>query len=196
VSHLGGVAKSGVRYGQLYADENRIYSDSVYERDKLGRALATLKDVSALVLVDDFIGSGQSAIETFRELSSEVKALLHRTEVVALYVAICGFESGRAKLEDALAQMDLPISVHLCDQLTEADKAFSDNSTVFADAETRRKAKDIAYAQGSRLVKNAPLGYADCQSLIVFDTNCPNNSLPVLWAERKDHQWKPLFKRQ
>jgi len=194
VSHLGGVAKSGVRYGQLYADENGILNDSVIERDKLSLALATLGRVNALVLVDDFIGSGQSAIGTFRELSESDRQQFRREDLVVVYAVVCGLESGRAKLDAALAEMELPVHVHLCDQLTEADRCFADNSRVFPDAEERRKAVDVARAHGVRLVKNAPLGYADCQTLVVFDTNCPNNSLPILWAERDD--WKPLFRRQ
>lgn len=194
VSHLGGVAKSGARYGWLYADENNIASDAVIERDRLGRALSTLKDVNALILVDDFIGSGQSAIEAFRQLSDSDRDQLRAPALLVVYIVVCGFEAGRAKLEAALDEMQLPIQVHLCDPLTEADRCFADNSHALPDQETRVRVREIAASHGSRLVKNAPLGYADGQALVVFETNCPNNSLPILWAERAD--WRPLFRRQ
>ncbi len=193
VSHLGGVAKSGVRYGQLYADENGLKTGSVVERDRLGRTLAALSGINALVLVDDMIGSGQSAVEAFKELAEGSREILRRSELVVVYVVVCGFEAGKARVEDELEKLDLPVLVHICDSLTEADRCFSDTSTVFESPADRKRAEDLATALGRRLVKTAPLGYGNCQSLVVFDTNCPNNSLPVLWAEGND--WRPLFKR-
>ena len=83
--------------------------------------------------------------------------------------------------------------VHVCDPLDESAKTFSDKSRIFPDPLERAKAKKIAYEYGVQLVKNAPLGYGDCQSTVVFEHGCPNNNLSILWGESEN--WTPLFRR-
>jgi hypothetical protein len=39
----------------------------------------------------------------------------------------------------------------------------------------------------------SPLGFGDCQALVVFETGCPNNSVPILW--KQTGEWQPLFPR-
>jgi hypothetical protein len=36
-------------------------------------------------------------------------------------------------------------------------------------------------------------GYDNCQLLIAFETNIPNNTLPIFWSEKN---WSPLIKRK
>lgn len=194
VSHLGGVAKSGVRYGQLYADENQLFADSVIERDRIGRAIRALTDTRALVFVDDFIGTGQSALEAFRALATTEGEILQSDRLVLVYVVVCGFEAGRARLETELELLRLPVIVHICEPMTEADRCFSENSEVLPDKNTRLKTRDLVESYGRRLLPAAPLGFGDGQALVVFEWNCPNNTLPILWSQHAD--WRPLFKRQ
>lgn len=41
--------------------------------------------------------------------------------------------------------------------------------------------------------KPTPFGFRNCGLAIVLFTNCPNNSLPIIWSENGG--WHPLFKR-
>lgn len=41
--------------------------------------------------------------------------------------------------------------------------------------------------------KPTPFGFKNCGLAIVLHTNCPNNSLPIIWSENGG--WHPLFKR-
>jgi hypothetical protein len=41
--------------------------------------------------------------------------------------------------------------------------------------------------------KRALWGYDNCQLLVAFETNIPNNTLPIFWSEKN---WKPLIKRK
>ena len=193
MSHLGGVAKSGVRYGQLYADENGILADSVVEPDKLNAVLSARDDVRAIVFVDDFVGSGQSATQAFKELESKCGDQLRDRGLVLVYAVVSGFAESADRITGALLRMKLPIEVHICDPLSQADQCFSNVSMVFENEGDRIAARAIASSHGTRLVKNAPLGFGDSQALVVFEANCPNNTLPILWAERPD--WRPLFRR-
>jgi len=109
------------------------------------------------------------------------------------FIAICGFQKAQNKVERKLEELKIPVKIHICDPLDDTAKIFSDKSPIFPDPTEREKAKQIVEGYGLQLVKNTPLGYGDCQAVIVFEHNCPNNSLPILWKESS--KWKPLFKR-
>jgi hypothetical protein len=85
------------------------------------------------------------------------------------------FKYGKAKLKECIEQSELyPIkSIH-----------YTNNRNV---------AKDICYDIGSNLFNYNELGFGDCQAIVIFSKNCPNNSLPILWEKNND--WTPLFER-
>ena len=86
------------------------------------------------------------------------------------------------------------INLIICEPLNESDKCFSDESKIYTNPDDRRNARDICWEKGNYLLYNNPLGFGDCQSIVVFPDTCPNNSLPILWAEKEN--FKPLFKRK
>lgn len=55
------------------------------------------------------------------------------------------------------------------------------------------KDKRLASDFGARLEPKHPVGYGNCEALVVFERSRPNNALPIMWASSKD--WIPLFKR-
>jgi len=66
VSYLDGPGKSGFQYAKIYAEENRIYHENVQEPPRaLKNATRSDSAVKALVFIDDFLGTGQSAINSF-----------------------------------------------------------------------------------------------------------------------------------
>jgi len=193
ISYLGGPGKSGAQFAKLYADENSIYYLNVIEPIRLAQTLQVRDDVQALVFIDDIIGSGDSACTYIRQIAPEIAELLLQKEIKAFMVAICGFERGRAAIESALADVNMPLQLHICDPIDSSAMCFSKESDIFASAQERDVARAIAIEYGKKLIKNNPLGYGDCQCAIVFEHRCPNNSLPILWAE--SNEWVPLFKR-
>lgn len=194
VSYLDHPSKSGARYAKLYADENEIYYLNVIERSKLAKTLIEKKEIQALVFIDDFVGTGNSACEYFKDLAIECKDILQNSTLRIFFIAITGFQSAQEALKNTLDKLEINVKVHICDPLDESAKAFSDKSSIFPNVIDRERAKNIAYEYGIKLVKNNPLGYGDCQTSIVFSDTCPNNSLPILWSEANN--WIPLFKRQ
>jgi hypothetical protein len=92
--------------------------------------------------------------------------------------------------------LDILNDVILIDTIDESEIFFNENSRIFQTNEEKIKAKNIAYDYGFKLFKKHPLGYDDFGLLIVFFDNCPNNSLPILWARSdKNPKWFPLFER-
>ena len=193
VSYLGGVGKSGAEYASLYADENQIVQANVVEREKLRGALKKAGRVSALVFVDDFVGTGGSVKNALIDLDKEVVRKLRHGEVPVYFVAVAGFHEAMSKLEDVATGLDIDLTINFCDVLDKTDRAFAEDGHVFPDDLTREEARKLAVRHGSELVKNNPLGFSRGEALVVFETGCPNNSLPILW--KGSPAWKPLFPR-
>jgi len=193
VSYLDHVGKSGASYAKLYADENNIYYENIVVREKLAEALTKKQGLNALVFIDDFIGTGDSASIYFEELAKECKEIFQRNGLRIFFIAVCGFQESLTRIEDALAKLGLPVEVHICDSLEESAKAFTDKSLIFPNEAERIKARSICYDHGISLAKNNPLGYGECQATIVFENSCPDNTLPIIWTDVKD--WIPLFPR-
>ena len=188
VTYLGGAAKSGTSYARLFAQENRIALDNVVSTENVVGRGRQIDELRSIVIVDDFIGTGRSAATNLRELLTEVDSEL---AAPVHYVCLAGFASGMERIKKDLRQAGFEdgerYTITVCDILEDEDRAF-------ADAGKSDYARAVAADYGRRLVKKYPLGFEDCQALVVFDATCPNNTLPVLWYG--SNEWHPLFPRQ
>ena len=196
ISYLDTPGKSGASYAKLYAEENDIYrgeGGNVVELGKLGQVIEQKQNLQALVFIDDFIGTGDSASEYFKKLSGEHGEMLRNSGLRIFFIALCGFVNGKSRIEQLLEELHLSVSVRICDPLDETARCFDDVSRIFPNSLDRDRARKIALHYGMKLEKKAPLGYGDCEATIVFEDSCPNNTLPILWAETND--WIPLFRR-
>jgi AAA+ ATPase superfamily predicted ATPase len=191
VSYLDRVSKSGCRTAQLYLDENEIYVDNMLEKGSLTEEIKKFPSCKALVFVDDFVGTGNSASEYLTEISEQIKEIA-RTRTV-FFLAIAGFADGKKRIQETAKKLGIDLAVHLCDILDHRDRCFEESSTIYPNNEERIRARAIAYEFGSKLEKNAPLGYGSSQAAVVFAYNCPNNTLPILWSGNAT--WVPLFRR-
>jgi hypothetical protein len=136
---------------------------------------------------------GNLRIGYLAKLSEEVGHILSSRPFRVFFVAISGFEKALARVEEKIETLKLNITVHLCDGLNDSHRCFSERSGIYSSENERMAATDIAYRKGVALCKQAPLGYGDCQALVVFSHNCPNNTLPILWDHGR--HWTPLFRR-
>src|SRR5262245_28979055 len=152
--------------------------------------------LKGLIFVDDIIASGQTAIECLDRLERECGDVLVSRQIRVFIGSICAFKGGVEAVEQRCRSLAFKVEFEPCDLLTEADQCFSESSTVFTSEADREKAKVIALTYGKKIAKNVPLGYKDGQLLIVFHDNCPNNSIPILWATGTSNSpWTPLFGR-
>lgn len=191
VSYLDSPGKSGSSYAKLFADENNIYSKFVVSKSELATKIKD-KSIEVLVFVDDIIGTGDSSIRYFKDLISQ-NIFYEKKNFKIFFISITGFQTGKEKLQHFLSEHSLDIRIHICDELDSSCKVFSDNSKFFPNQNNKQRVKDLCYKFGTELVRDAPLGYGDSQSWVVFENSCPNNNLPILWEERVN--WSPLFKR-
>jgi len=196
VSYLDSPGKSGGGiYAKLYADENNIYVKNVIEKNRIEDFIHKHEGLKALVFIDDFIGTGESIMAGFSELNELCGNILKEINLKIYFIAICGFQEKKIKIEKLLDEIGLLANLHICDPLDEGDKCFSESSRYFENLDEKKQAEQLAYEYGAKLVRKNYLGYGDCQTAVIFEYNCPNNNLPILWAESENPQWTPLFKR-
>lgn len=146
--------------------------------------------IKSIVFIDDIIGTGKQATDFS-------KTFLSNFTINKYYYSLMAFESGLKRVKESSSFTD----VFTTKVLRESEKAFSDSSELFPDAEIRNNIKSIASSYGSILYPKGPLGYDDSQALIVFTHNTPNNTLPIIWASEKNEKiigvpWNPIWERR
>ena len=150
--------------------------------------------VTRYVFIDDFCGSGQQAQSYSTGTVEDIKALNPEAEVS--YFVLCGTSTGMNVVRDNTA-FDY---VRCVFELDESFRCFSQMSRYFPSLWPNEIKRDFAERMcreyGHRLTPMASLGYEDCQLLIAFQHNTPDNTLPIFWSEGSDvTPWRPVFKR-
>lgn len=183
---LGLPSESGSLVSFYYRTTNGIALEHFLDLNQAADStFLTTQGVQALVFLDDFIGSGNQAIEFWQSLSLRLGEIANAINF--FYSAFIGYRDGKENIEN-----HTKFKVNVVRQLDESDKAFGVGSKVFVEY-AREIAKGIFREYGGRLFPRHPLGYRDGQMLITFEHNTPNNTLPVLWSE--EDNWFPLFTR-
>lgn len=147
------------------------------------------KDV--LCLVDDFSGSGKTIKDFYAEHNENFARFTYKYAILLAYMP---------KAEGVMK------SVRIKALGDEHESIFERRNSVFGSEKRMKELRDFAYKYGKRLYpsnkkrSNAlrPLGYANSKALIAFDYTTPNNTLPIIWADKfvgNSRCWHPLFPR-
>lgn len=198
VTYVDGPAKSGASYARAYAKEAGVLLDCVVEPSRVGRKLeGESASHSALVIVDDFAGTGKTitdGLESFLEPISAQLQIAGTPVVVVLLFATTEAQERIAKLASRFSS--LRIEVYLGVELGPEARAFRhDDPGIWKDEDERDRAKALCIRLGAGLYKDA-LGFGSQSLLIAFPEGCPNNSLPILFASRAGaHPWHALLPR-
>ena len=179
-------ASSGGNFLYSYRKELGL-SESVFPYTPLNET--DLSDVKALVFFDDIIGSGHQAVKFAKRNLQDIK-------IDKYYVSFLAFEEGYRKVNEKRCFKQVIVHNIISDEL----RAFSTNSQVFPDKDTRERIKILCTKYGEKLYEH-PLGYDNSQALIVFPHNTPNNTLPIIWASDKNEKkpgyiWYPVWERK
>lgn len=193
VSALGGSGASGSSFAYTYRQANSISGTNMIEAGNLVGRLMSRPNVSTVVLVDDFIGSGGTAIKALKPLAARVGELAARPPVQWFLFAVAGLETGVEAMSESDEARRLGLTVELAHPISQADLPFSSASTVFPEFEEREAAKRVLQKYAKRTGARWPLGFGGDATPIVFPENCPNNGPSVLWSDTGD--WHPLFLR-
>jgi len=192
VSYLDSPAKSGAHFARLYAEEARIYIDNIVEKGVLAEAVSR-GEVQALVFVDDFVGTGESAATCLRELDEAIGQTVIDRKLKVVFAAVVAYKSGWTRLEGLASDLTMDVDMHAVELLGDEACVFGKESGAFRDDQERQLAEHLSRYFGTKLEKRCPMGYGDQQLTVLFERGCPNNSLPVLWSAAES--WVPLFPR-
>lgn len=181
---VGYVAKSGSAIALFYKKQN----DLAGNRFLWGADLTPhhFQDDSAIIFLDDFIGSGRQSAQFWKNLVQPI--MLSRSNCKVILGVLVGYTSGIQYLTRVTGF--IPVVV---DTLSESDRPFSEQSALFPDPDERERARLVAEKYGKRLYPKYPFGYASAQSLVGFFYSTPNNTLPIFWST--EHNWQPLLPR-
>ena len=183
---LGLPSESGSLVSYYYRTINSLAPEVFLDfREAADSHLLKQRKAGTLVFLDDFIGSGNQAVEFWQSLSSHLGPDIDNLNFY--YLAFFSRRAGKENVEKYTR-----FKVNVMRELNESDEAFGPGSGLFEDG-CREIAKEIFRKYGSRLEPKLPLGFRDGELLIAFDHNVPNNTLPVLWSSTDN--WFPLFKR-
>ncbi len=155
----------------------------------MANRLLAADDSRILLLVDDMIGSGDTICDWLSNPQNKpilnLYLKLHRVFVVCVAIAEKGFNKLRKEYPLLKVFGDI------------TPKAFKHVGAVFGGSVKMKSYQDLCYKYGCVLSKGNPLGYGNCQSLVVFEHGTPNNTLPIIWSRSKFNgkRWFPLFAR-
>ncbi len=173
----GGPTKSGEVIARYYSSANNLHPSRFAYRQDLGEPRRNYN----YVLLDDFIGSGHQIIRFWFELMPNWR------KARWICSTLLAYDNGLQQI-----QAETKFETLVAETLTSRDKVFSPDAGIYSGADAEA-AKAVFKKYGNVLWPEHPLGFEDGQALVVFHDSVPNNTLPVIWSNKKG--WKPIFAR-
>lgn len=146
-----------------------------------------------LVLIDDFVGSGNTVSDYFAKSVEPMRQ--NFTEIS--FVGIAAMEQGYRKIKPLFDKIGIPNSNLF-------KKAFSSEASYFGYRKYKGP-REFSFKYGKILtnltkvrsdgteIYDDALGYENSQALVAFSHGSPNNTLPIVWANKNN--WVPLIPR-
>ncbi len=183
-SHIGRPSESGGYILYPFRHINELPLSLFLERwDEL------TDDIARLILVDDFLGTGETAIRFWK--SQIIQDIIKRYPDIKLYyIVLVALKRG---IDNVKNNTNFKI---ICPQIFDEEyRVFSKKSSIFLGKEKRESARQVCKSYGEDLEgEEYALGYKDSEALLGFHHNIPNNTLPIIWSDKKG--WAPLFPRE
>jgi hypothetical protein len=193
----GNPSESGTHLLYYFRQENELPTSMFISPYELFRGpsdnVRLARGVRRIIFIDDFCGSGTQArrysgglLRRIRKIDPEI-----RFSYFPLFATTWGMHKVRTRtiFDDVQA---------VC-ELDESFRALMPDSRYFRDTDApldREFARAMCERYGKELEPDTPLGFGDCQLLLGFAHNIPNNTLPIFWAVGNSiREWTPIFPR-
>lgn len=195
---MGNPSESGTHllyYFRQEAGLGKNHFINSHEVIKRSGGATTLRDATTkyYVFIDDLCGSGDQACQYSKDIVEEIKHL--NPDAIVIYYVIFAMKAGIDCVRKH-SSFDIVDCVY---ELDESFKCFDPNSRHYKRVGApidKDSAHKIANHFGNILWRDHPLGYNNCQLLIGFHHNTPDNTLPIIWySEPNGAPWNPAFKR-
>ena len=179
-----GVANSDLIFTSYWFNNNiKGYASYDVIRDYLEKNVIPEK----LVIIDDYIGSGDTIIEALQKMFSIAPELQNsKLFVLVIHVSFSGIK----KLNDYVVKQGLDLDFIY---LEKTDKAFQEDY-IFSKIDAKLKKEEYKkICECKSVCKKIVLGYKDIQSLVAFNKTTPNNTLGLFWHSAEN--FVALFRR-
>ncbi len=181
---VGDAGKSGAMIAYEFRLANELpESNFSTEQSALYLEQRLVKNV---VLVDDVIGTGQSAIRAAKTIKEEATPLGVENVFV---LSVCGFQEALEAVSEQTGADTFSAFTY-----DKRDTVISFDSPFYSGLPHEKKEVLLERLKyyNSRCSRSE-LGYGGIGALMAFTHNPPNVSLPVIWAS--GNGWNPLFPR-
>ena len=169
-----------------FRQENNLPLTLFRQKSDLPTAIKQ-KEVESLIVIDDFLGSGDTAVRFWDDDPSIQKLRGSDPTIDFYYLVLLAMEQGIRNVEDNTDFCVIPAQI-----FSGRYRVFSDKSIILPE-DIRSVAKDICKGYGEILEDEIhALGYKNSQALIGMHHNIPNNTLPIIWSK---NGWHPIFPR-
>ena len=152
--------------------------------------------VNRLIFIDDFCGTGTQAYDMGVKYVPFMQEVARRNglKIKVWYLTLMATSAGLSTLRKA----KIFDRVECVCELDSSYRAFDDDSLYYARLSydvARVQSEEMARGYGERLQPENPLGFGDCQLLVGFHHNVPDNTLPIISQQQPEIPWYPVFPR-
>ncbi len=159
-------------YPEFQESQIRICETPELLKDHIGK-------IGSLILIDDFIGSGETALECLDYLK-----FINNTDTKIYIVSLVAQEEGIDNISKERVSVFTAII---------RKKAITDT---YSGSEAKEKIETMINISKHLHAKDTMLlGYADTESLVAM-IKTPNNTFPVYWFEYKNNSYAPFVRKE
>lgn len=195
---VGNPSESGVHLLYYFRQENQLKKKYFINAHDIftvagDKRILRYPHVMRYVFIDDFCGSGSQGKRYSMDVLAELKDLAPNCTAAyhVLFATTDGLEcvKGQTKFDE----------VDCIYELDSTFKCFAQDSRYFSkqiEGIEKPSVEEMCLKYGAILDAADPLGFGNCQLLIGFHHNTPNNSLPIFWFDEPgEPPWIPIFRR-
>jgi hypothetical protein len=179
-SCIGDITSGSTHLAKHFQEESRIKEKLFKKTEDLQLFVEKNRKIDTLILIDDFVGSGNTYLKWYKRNTQMLNNCLE-----VFFIALIALEKGIKKIEQETNTKVLCKYV-----LDESDQVI--DGTLF-DFEEKGEIKRLIDKYSYLIKSDYVNGYDNCQLLLAFEDNIPNNSIGILWWPEN---WMPLFNRK
>ena len=202
---VGGASESGSYLLYPFRIKNSLGTDlflnaSEILRNAQGPAQLKEPHISRYIFIDDFCGTGDQCEKYLKSITQKIKEA--NSEVFISYMCLAGTKDG---LENVRREIPFIDKVQTLIELDDSFKVFDQTSRYYLSPHTSHlsninqeyfKGLCDRFADKLGIPSDMRYGHKNCQLLIAFQHNTPDNTLPIFWHATDDSSLAPVFKRK
>lgn len=215
---VGNPSESGAHLLYFFRQENKlskklfINTDEIFDRSDPHDIKLANSNLEYYIFIDDFCGSGSQVTRdtALRQTIQNIRLINPAKKIY--YLMLFATKTGIDKVRNS----GLFDSVDCVIELDATFKCFADTSRYFKNPDhpiDKEVARQMAYKFGLPLIASVCInegipqasahivaedhvyGFNNCQLLLGFHHNTPDNTLPIIWYDEQDINWTPIFRR-